>query len=214
MAESKIGPQLDAVYGAKQPSELADHYDQWANSYENDMSLVGYRHPTVCLALLARHLPSGAGPLLDAGAGTGLMGEWLGILGYPNVEALDFSEGMLAVAARKNVYAALHRLALGRPLYFTDSYFAGIVASGVFSTGHVGTEGLDELIRICRPDGIIALTVKTTLLEDGFEARLDELAATRLISRIETTPPYVSMPGEVGVIPSRGLALRVKPSSL
>ena len=39
--------------------------------------------------------------LLDAGVGTGLIGSWLGIVGYPHVEGLDISEGMLAVAARK-----------------------------------------------------------------------------------------------------------------
>ena len=116
-----------------------------------EMSAAGYRHPTICLALLARHLPRGAAPLLDAGAGTGLIGEWLGIMGYPHVEALDISEGMLAQAARKGAYAALHRLALGGPLPFADGHFAGIVSAGVFTSGHVGAEGLDELIRICRP---------------------------------------------------------------
>ncbi len=107
--------------------------------------------PSICLALLARHLPRGAAPLLDAGAGTGLIGEWLGIMGYPHVEALDISQGMLAQAARKGVYKALHSLALGGPLPFADGHFAGIVSAGVFTSGHVGVEGLDELIRICRP---------------------------------------------------------------
>ena len=69
-------------------------------------------------ALLARHLPRGAAPLLDAGAGTGLIGEWLGIMGYPDVEALDISEGMLAVARAKGVYRALHVGVLGGALPF------------------------------------------------------------------------------------------------
>ena len=56
----------------------------------------------------------GAAPVLDAGAGTGLVGEWLGILGYPEVEALDISEGMLAVARAKGVYRALHVGCAGR----------------------------------------------------------------------------------------------------
>ncbi|MFM8989199.1 MAG: methyltransferase domain-containing protein, partial [Alphaproteobacteria bacterium] len=119
------------------------------------------------------------------------------------------SEGMLAVAARRGSYARLHKLALGRPLPFATGAFAGILSVGVFTTGHVGAEGLDELVRICRPGGIIVLTVKTTLLADSMDARLAELAAEGRIARLETTAPYVSMPGEAGTIPSCGLVLKV-----
>lgn len=209
MAEGKHVGALGAVYEAKSLDEIAALYDGWADSYDAEMAAAGYRHPSICLALLARHLPRGAAPLLDAGAGTGLIGEWLAIMGYPHVEALDISPGMLAVAERKGVYRALHRLALSEPLPFADDHFAGIVSAGVFTTGHVGGEGLDELIRICRPGGVIVLTVKNTLWEDGFEARLAEIEASGLISRTEETAPYVSMPGETGTVPSRGVVLRV-----
>jgi SAM-dependent methyltransferase len=128
-------------------------------------------------------------------------------MGYPHVEALDISEGMLAKAAGKNAYAALHRLALGGPLPFADGHFAGIVSAGVFTSGHVGVEGLDELIRICRPGGVIVLTVKNTLWEGGFSTRVAELEGQGLVARAEETAPYVSMPGEVGTVPSRGLVL-------
>jgi SAM-dependent methyltransferase len=208
MAEAGHGGVLGAVYKAKQPEEIAALYDGWAASYDAEMAAAGYRHPTICLALLARHLPRGVVPLLDAGAGTGLLGEWLGIMGYPHVEALDISEGMLAQAAKKGAYAALHRLALGGPLPFADGHFAGIVSAGVFTSGHVGVEGLDELIRVCRTGGAIVLTVKNTLWEAGFAGRIRELVAEGVVSGVEETQPYVSMPGEQGTVPSRGLVLR------
>jgi len=209
MAQDEKSGQLGAVYGAGSTAEVAGHYDRWAATYDADMSAVGYRHPTISLALLARHLPRGARPVLDAGVGTGIMGEWLGIAGYPEVEGLDISEGMLAVAARRGGYARLHKLALGGPLPFATGAFAGILSVGVFTTGHVGAEGLDELVRICRPGGIIVLTVKTTLLADSMDARLAKLAAEGRIARLETTAPYVSMPGEAGTIPSFCLVLKV-----
>lgn len=209
MADGKHGGALSQVYSAKRPEDVAELYDGWAETYDAEMAVAGYRHPTICLALLARHLPRGAAPLLDAGAGTGLIGEWLGIMGYPQVEALDISEGMLAKAAKKDVYSALHRLALGGPLPFADGCFSGIISAGVFTSGHVGVEGLDELIRICRPGGVIVLTVKNTLWEEGFAARIDELGAQGRVARVEETLPYVSMPGEDGTVPSRGLVLRV-----
>jgi SAM-dependent methyltransferase len=173
------------------------------------MSAAGYRHPTICLALLARHLPRGTEPLLDAGAGTGLIGEWLAITGYPRVEALDISQGMLDKAGVKGVYTALHRLAMGDVLPFADGAYAGIISAGVFTSGHVGVEGLDELIRICRPGGVIVLTVKNTLWDAGFAERIAELETRGAISRLEETRPYASMPGEGDTVPSRCLALRV-----
>ena len=157
MADGKHGGALGAVYEAKGADEVAALYDRWSETYDHEMAVAGYRHPSICLALLARHLPRGASPLLDAGAGTGLIGEWLGIMGYPDVEALDISEGMLAKAAEKGAYKAFHRLALGGPLPFADGHFAGIVSAGVFTSGHVGVEGLDELVRICRAGGVIVL---------------------------------------------------------
>ena len=86
--------------------------------------------------------------------------------------------------------------------------FAGIIAAGVFTSGHVGIEGLDELVRICTPGGVIVLTVKNTLWEEGFARRIPELEAAGVVSRAEETEPYVSMPGESGTVPSRGLVLR------
>ena len=115
---------------------------------------------------------------------------------------------MLARAAAKRAYAKLHRLALGGALPFADDHFAGIVSAGVFTTGHVGAEGLDELVRICRPGGVIVLTVKNTLWQDGFAARIAELEAAGAVARAEETEPYVSMPGETGTVPSRAVVLR------
>ena len=195
---------LGAVYDAKAPEEVAALYDGWAETYDAEMARAGYRHPAIGLALLSRHLPHGAGPILDAGCGTGLLGDWLAIMGLSPVEGLDLSQGMLAVARAKGAYAALHNLALGRDLPFVDGHFAGVISTGVFTTGHVGTEGLPELIRILRPGGALVLTVKTTLW-DGFDSFL---AARSDLARLEQTAPYVSMPGEAGTVPSLAVALR------
>lgn len=169
------------------------------------MAKAGYRHPAIGLALLARHLPRGAGPVLDAGCGTGLLGDWLGIMGFGPVEGLDLSEGMLAVARAKGAYARLHRLALGQVLPFAEGQFAAVISTGVFTTGHVGIEGVPELVRVTAMGGPIVLTVKTTLWEGGFGAALEGMAGVQIVERTE---PYVSMPGEAGTVPSLAVVLR------
>lgn len=203
MAESHEGA-LGAVYAAQAPEEVAAAYDQWAESYDAEMAQAGYRHPSIGLALLARHLPRGAAPLLDAGVGTGLAGPWYGIMGWPEVWGVDISEGMLAVAARKGAYARLSRAVLGKRLDFADGQFAGIISTGVFTTGHVGVEALPELVRILRPGGVMVLTVKGTLWDTGFAVALLEAG----LQTLEVTAPYVSMPGEAATTPSRAVALR------
>lgn len=201
--------RLEAVYQAEAPEDIARQYDAWAESYDQDMTLVGYRHPAISLALLARHAPKTDDPLLDAGAGTGLIGEWLAITGYGHVEGLDVSPGMLAVARRKGVYRALHEAALGQPLPFETDRFAAIISAGVFTTGHVGVEGLGELLRICRPGGVVVLTVKETLWQSGFAKGVGDLSDAGRVSLVDDTEPYVSMPGEAGTKPSRCIVLKV-----
>ncbi|WP_225026776.1 class I SAM-dependent DNA methyltransferase [Xinfangfangia pollutisoli] len=195
---------LGAVYGASAPEQVAAAYDAWAETYDAEMARNGYRHPAIGLALMARHLPRGAAPILDAGVGTGLTGSWFGLLGWPEVEGIDISEGMLAMAARKGAYARLTRAVLGETLPFADGQFAAVISTGVFTTGHVGAEALPELMRITRPGGVLVLTVKETLWQGGFAQAL----AAEPADLLEQTVPYVSMPGDPATTPSLALALR------
>lgn len=211
MADSTHDGHLGAVYAATAPDEVAAAYDKWAETYEAEMRKAGYRHPSVALALLTRHVPRGAGPILDAGAGTGMVGEWMEIVGFPEVDALDISAGMLAVAARKGVYSKLHNIALGGALPFADAHYAAVLCTGVFTTGHVGTDALAELIRITQAGGVIVATVKDTIWEGGFAAEIDRLTRAGKLSLVEETAPYVSMPGEVATSPSRAIVLRLNP---
>lgn len=205
MADHGHGGRLGDVYSARNPQEIAARYDKWAGAYDADMAQAGYRHPSIAVALLSRHLPRGAAPVLDAGAGTGLVGGWLGTLGYPQVEGLDISKAMLKVAASKGGYQRLHHLALGDPLPFSNSAFAAVISAGVFTTGHVGAEALPELVRVTAPGGVLVITVKETLWAASFSAAINDIDALKMI---ETTEPYVSMPGDAATTPSRAIVLQ------
>jgi len=88
------------VYGARSTADLAEGYDGWAPDYDGDMERRGYRLPGLVTCLVARHVRPGDGPLLDAGAGTGLLGAWLRLVGYDAITGIDLSDGMLVLARR------------------------------------------------------------------------------------------------------------------
>ncbi len=57
-----------------------------------------------------------------------------------------------------------------------DNIYDGIVSAGVFTNGHVGPEGIDELLRIAKPGAPIVLTVRDSAWEaDGFKATVEQL---------------------------------------
>ena len=81
--------------------ELQERYNLWADRYEQDMEVFyGYSLPQRGVEMLARHLPEKAGLILDAGAGTGLVGQALAGLGFQRVVGIDLSSGMLEQSRR------------------------------------------------------------------------------------------------------------------
>lgn len=90
--------------------------------------------------------------IMDAGAGTGLVGVELKRLGYGNVDALDISQEMLNVAKEKNAYKKFICAPLSdqrTPGIETDEYDA-LICCGALVLAHVRPAAIDELIRMVR----------------------------------------------------------------
>jgi predicted TPR repeat methyltransferase len=187
--------RLERVYGAKTNDELRALYDDWAEAYDEDLRAFGYSYPPAIAGLVGRYVRERDGPILDAGAGTGIVGEVLAILGYTRITGIDLSDGMLAVARAKGVYAELKNQTLGEPLDFAADAFAAVVSAGVLTTGHAPPSCLDELIRITRPGGHLIFTLSTPAYEDGgFGPKLEALSQEGLWRAVETTPTWCSLP--------------------
>ncbi|MGI9394611.1 MAG: class I SAM-dependent DNA methyltransferase [Boseongicola sp.] len=173
-------PDLDSAYALETPDDNKRLYKAWAENY--DAEFVGgtsFRFP----ALIAKAYIDAKGrwPCLDVGCGTGAVAEQL-----PRdavLDGLDLSPEMLAVAARKARYRHLFEVNLKERLPFDDASYAGFVSSGTFTYGHVGAEALDELVRVMRPNGVAAFSVKTEIWDElGFGAALDRLSGASLIA--------------------------------
>lgn len=166
MSETEHDPEAwKAVYAARTPEQLAAAYADWSNFYDRETLGLGYTLPFLITGWLARHVPKDAGPLLDAGCGTGLSGPFVRALGYDQLEGLDLSPEMLALARARGGYAKLTQAELGKKLPWPDGHFAAFFSTGVFTEGHAPASGLDELVRITRPGGHAILTVRDMLAE-------------------------------------------------
>lgn len=166
------------VYGARNNRELEERYNSWAKSYDEDLDKdFGWLGPALALEACKQYVPSDA-RILDAGAGTGLVGKALSDAGYRNLTAIDMSPGMLEEARSKGVYRELHRMILGERLDFPDDQFDAVVSIGVLTLGHAPARSLEEMVRVTRPGGHVIFTLRPDLYETaGFREIREELEA-------------------------------------
>lgn len=107
---------LASIYETGGDLALEAEYDRWSASYDGETAGQGYRLPFLITGFVARYIPSTDAKILDAGAGTGLCGESLAVLGYRNLTAIDLSHDMLEQASKSGAYRQLERMKLGDAL--------------------------------------------------------------------------------------------------
>lgn len=179
----------------KSVGETRALYNDWASSYERENMVKGYRTPWMGAAMMARHLPVGSGPILDAGCGTGLVGEALSVLGYDPVIGFDLSQGMLDHAAGRGVYADLVTQDMTQRFRWDDRHFAGFICIGCFAPAHAPAESLREMVRVTQPGGVgVFSLVDVNLDARGFGPvirNLTESGSWRIVAKTRAFRPYV-----------------------
>jgi predicted TPR repeat methyltransferase len=178
---------LELVYAARTPEELAEAYRQWAATYDAETLAIGYYLPFQIAAWVARYVPRGEGPLLDAGCGTGLSGPALKALGYGDIAGLDLSQEMLTLAGSRGAYGELKQAELGGPLPWPDGHFRAFFSTGVFTIAHAPASSLFELVRITKSGGHAIFTVRDQVLYEfrAVNAELERRGRWRLAEESE-----------------------------
>ena len=190
--ESSQGTYVtDVATSATSSQEVAEIYDNWAEDYERRILSYGYSTPAVTAWFFGRYVRPEDGPVLDAGAGSGMMGQVLAPHGYQELVGIDVSHNMLELARRKGVYGDLRQMALGGPLDFPTDAFAAVVAAGVFAAGHAPPESFEELIRVTRPGGHVIFSVRTDVYEEGgFKDKQEALEGEGRWRLVEASEPF------------------------
>jgi predicted TPR repeat methyltransferase len=191
---SQSSYRLQSAYAAKDGQEAAELYDSWAEDYERKVSSWGYITPAVVAWYLGRYVAPEDGTLLDAGAGTGLMGLVLAPLGYRDLIGIDVSRDMLEYAREKGVYRELRQMELGGRLDLPSDAFAAVVAAGVFAAGHAPPESFEDLIRVTKRGGYVIFSVRTDVyLEGGFKEKQEALEREDRWQLVGTSEPFAHL---------------------
>jgi len=154
------------------PEKVRSHYENWAKTYDEDV-IENYYGVQLIVDLMHHHVSKSATlgskspgdlSIIDVGCGTGLISPPLNAYGYTQLDGVDLSAEMLAVASATGRYQNLFSdVNINNPL--PDSMMGAYdvaICLGVFTPGHVDPTALHQLIAMTKLGGIALLSARTT----------------------------------------------------
>jgi SAM-dependent methyltransferase len=182
------GTSADPVRRARSISsvtEAAALYRDWAATYDADVfDTLAFTGSARIAELLVEFLDDGAAPVVDLGCGTGAVGRRLAELGVSVVDGLDLSPEMLVAAAATGAYRELAVADLNVVDELPGGRYAAAVSAGTFTSGHVGAAAVPGLLRLLRPEALVAWVIGSAMWSE-FESVLVSSAFDVLHRRAE-----------------------------
>ena len=187
---------LDRVYASGGDRDTLDSlYDQWAKDYDQQIWASGNPYIAIQTGMMGKYVGNYDSRILDAGCGTGNMAQVLSQMGYTNIEGLDPSAGMLAVAERKKIYRNLYPLFLADSIDLENDGYDAVVASGVLTHGHAPPESLDGILKITKSSGVIIFSLSQIAHDEfGFGAKISELESSNKWQLLERSNLFRTYP--------------------
>ena len=160
---------------AKNDNRLTEVYRDWAKKYDYDNDhVLGTVSQPKSVNLLSTRLKDKTAKIIDVGCGTGLVGEKLKAKDFIYFDGLDISKDMLSIAKSRG-YRNLFLGSLNKQLPVLDDAYDAAMCIGVFTHGHVSSDGFNELCRIVKPGGYVCFTINEGVFEEyGFKDMIAE----------------------------------------
>ena len=160
---------------AKNDNRLTEVYRDWAKKYDYDNDhVLGTVSQPKSVNLLSTRLKDKTAKIIDVGCGTGLVGEKLKAKEFIYFDGLDISKDMLSIAKSRG-YRNLFLGSLNKQLPVLDDAYDAAMCIGVFTHGHVSSDGFNELCRIVKPGGYVCFTINEGVFEEyGFKEMIAE----------------------------------------
>jgi ubiquinone/menaquinone biosynthesis C-methylase UbiE len=175
MSKKKIG--YEDAYSLKTPEDSIKLYKKWAQAYDEDFALSSnYLSPAKICSFFNKHARNTDTPILDVGAGTGLVGECLNKTGNKKIIGIDISPEMLEQAKLKGCYSSLVSANVTKKIPLKNNSVGAVVSAGTFTHGHVGPDAFDELLRITKPGGLFVLSINSKVfIKGGFQEKFSRI---------------------------------------
>ncbi|EFX82038.1 methyltransferase-like protein 27 [Daphnia pulex] len=168
-------------------TELLSFYQQWSDKYDEDFRPEHYVGPRLAVEAVCELIPNekrSQVTVLDVAAGTGLVGLELAKNGFNSIDAIDGSEDMLTKLRQKGIYKRATQAMLGNADNESlpkDEYDV-VTSCGGFVPGHLPCQAVHDLVRMCKPGGLIVIVMRYEYLTTCEELRpleplMDELEA-------------------------------------
>jgi len=185
---------LKTVYSETSSLKLNKHYKKWSNSYDQDMKEWGYAYPVQLKKILNKNLKLKKGiKILDAGCGTGYVAEAFIELKFKNIVGIDFSRAMLEIAKQKKIYSRLICQSLNETIKLRSNQFELVVCTGVLTSGHVGPNSIQELIRVVKPQGYFVCSIAESIFKkNGFKKEIENL--TEIVKVTFISRQFIALP--------------------
>lgn len=190
---------------ARISSEIKDCmavYNAWAATYNDNLADSAYRYvaPSLMAQAVMQSVPIHQDTvMLDAGCGTGLVGQALARGSTTIIDGLDLSPAMLGVARKTHIYRNLFEADMTRKIELPDQTYDIVTCCGTFTHGHVGpSPALRELTRLTKGNGLIFITVWDEIwLSGGYKTEIDRLQGEQLVNVLSIElKDYVMAKGE------------------
>ena len=169
---NKLEQTIQRLVASKSDEEAKQVYAEW-QSYDSDLDAYGYIAPQLMANKLIAEVDEPDALIYDAGCGTGKVGAALHTAGYQRLEGSDLSESMLERAEALGIYQRLSVADFAQPLAHKNSYFDAAISVGVWKD-HFGPNLTNELLRIVKPGGHVALSIRPQFMP-AFDAIADIL---------------------------------------
>ena len=166
---------------AKNENRLTEVYRDWSKKYDYDNDhVLGTVSQPKSVNLLTTRLKDKNAEIIDVGCGTGLVGENLKANDFIYFDGIDISEDMLEIAKSRG-YRNLFLGSLNNRLPVLDNAYDIAMCVGVFTHGHVSSEGFNELCRIVKPGGYICFTINEGVFEKyGFKEMIGDFQSHKI----------------------------------
>ena len=153
------------VYDLETAAETQELYNEWAATYEADVTDNGYETPGRCASALASFMDDRSKPILDFGCGTGLSGTALAAAGFTAMDGADINGAMLDLARAKSIYRELLLTSIENPLPPQVNAYSAVCAIGSIGIGAAPAPVLGQLLSAMAPSSLLVFSLNDHTLE-------------------------------------------------